>query len=30
VVEVFREGTVPTAVAPRPPARSGDFYRFDL
>jgi penicillin-binding protein 1A len=30
VVEVFREGTVPTAVAPRQPAREGDFYRFDL
>lgn len=30
VVEVFRAGTVPTAVAPRPPAREGDFYRFDL
>ncbi len=30
VVEVFREGTVPTAVAPRQPGREGDFYRFDL
>ncbi|HEY6001119.1 MAG TPA: PBP1A family penicillin-binding protein, partial [bacterium] len=30
VVEVFREGTVPTAVAPRRPSREGDFYRFDL
>ncbi|HWR96976.1 MAG TPA: penicillin-binding transpeptidase domain-containing protein, partial [Candidatus Methanoperedens sp.] len=30
VVEVFREGTVPTAVAPRHPSREGDFYRFDL
>jgi penicillin-binding protein 1A len=30
VVEVFREGTVPTAVAPRQPSREGDFYRFDL
>jgi len=30
VVEVFRAGTVPTAVAPRQPAREGDFYRFDL
>ncbi len=30
VVEVFREGTVPSAVAPRQPARVGDFYRFDL
>ena len=29
VVEVFRAGTVPTAVAPRQPARAGDFYRFD-
>jgi penicillin-binding protein 1A len=30
VVEVFRAGTVPTAVAPRPPTREGEFYRFDL
>jgi penicillin-binding protein 1A len=30
VVEVFREGTVPTAVAPPRPSRVGDFYRFDL
>jgi len=30
VVEVFRAGTVPTAVAPRQPTREGDFYRFDL
>ena len=30
VVEVFRAGTVPTAVAPRQPSREGDFYRFDL
>ena len=29
VVEIFRAGTVPTAVAPRQPARGGDFYRFD-
>lgn len=30
VVEVFREGTVPTGVAPPRPSREGDFYRFDL
>jgi penicillin-binding protein 1A len=30
VVEVFREGTVPTAVGPRSPAREGDLNRFDL
>jgi hypothetical protein len=30
VIEVFRDGTAPTAVAPRAPAREGDFYRFDL
>ena len=30
VVEVFREGTLPTAVAQPRPSREGDFYRFDL
>jgi len=30
VVEVFREGTVPTATAPRSPAREGDDNRFGL
>jgi penicillin-binding protein 1A len=30
VVEIFKEGTVPSAVAPREPSRPGDFYRFDM
>jgi penicillin-binding protein 1A len=30
VVEVFREGTVPSAVAPRRPSRDGEFSRSDL
>jgi penicillin-binding protein 1A len=30
VVEVFREGTVPSAVAPRRPSREGEFSRSDL
>ena len=30
VVEVFREGTVPTAVAPRRSSLEGDRHRFDL
>jgi hypothetical protein len=30
VVEVFREGTVPTASGPRRPAREGDDHRFGL